>query len=231
MAEKIDKHIVVCTPLYESVPAPSFRSFINVMGSMSQVFEGASFSTSRSTLVHIARRKIAEEVMKLDEERPVDFLLWIDSDSVFSMENVLQLFYTQQKINADLASGLYVTKRDPIQTVCYTETLSGYASLTNIQENTIFQVDGVGFGFLLMKMDALKKVVDKYGVEKAFHVVDPFNGKDLGEDLVFCRAAKKEGLKIFVNSGIQIGHAGSVIMPKDFIVQKKNIEKAQTNRK
>lgn len=221
MAELLANHVVICTPLYEQISVPTFTSFISILGSAPQLFGKLGFSSTRGTYLHIARRKITEDVLKRNESQPIDFLLWIDSDSVFSSDDIVKLFMTLKQNNADLASGFYVTKREPIHPVCYKETESGFVSPKDVPENFVFEVDGVGFGFLLMKMSALKKVIEKHGVEKSFHLIDPFKGDDLGEDLVFCKLAKKEGLKIVVNSGIKIGHAGSTITPQQYFLSNK----------
>lgn len=85
----------------------------------------------------------------------------------------MQLFLTAKKNNSELTSGFYVTKREPIHPICYKETKDGFVEPREVPEKMVFEVDGVGFGFLLMKMSALKKVVEKNGVEKSFHVIDP----------------------------------------------------------
>ena len=219
--EKLAKHVVYCTPLYESVPVASFTSFIVALSSSFKLFEKFGFSSVRGTYLQIARRKIAEDVLERNKKEPVDFLLWVDSDSVFTVEDIAKLFLTQKKTKADLVSGFYVTKRPPIVPVCYKETKDGFVTPSEVPFNAVFEVDAAGFGFLLMKFSALKKVTEKYGLNKAFQVVDPETGEDLGEDLVFCKLAKKEGLKIVVNSGIQIGHAGSTITPEQFFATQK----------
>ncbi|MBI2597678.1 MAG: hypothetical protein HYW50_00610 [Candidatus Diapherotrites archaeon] len=221
MSEKIAGHVVICTPLYELVPVPSFSSFITAFGSAPKLFGKLGFSSTRGTYLQIARRKIAEDVLNRDKEGPVEFLLWIDSDMVFSVENISMLFLAAKQHNADLMSAFYVTKREPISPVFYFEKNGGYESPKEVDKKYVFEVDGVGFGFLLMKMSALKKVAEKYGVAKAFHVIDPFNGEDLGEDLVFCKLAKKEGLKICVDTNNLVGHWGGTITPDKFFKTQK----------
>lgn len=215
MAEKefLSEHLVVCTPLYSPIPVQTFNSFISALGALPQIARHVGVSMIGGTYVQIARRRIAEDVLKRNSESKIEHLLWIDSDTVFSAEDIAKILFVAKKENADIVSGFYVSKQDGIP-ICYKKgENNSYVPPLKVPENTLFEVDSVGFGFLLMKTGVLEKVVEKYGLEKAFSVVQPETGIDLGEDFVFCELAKKEGYRILVHSGIPVGHAGSVRRP------------------
>ncbi|MFH1256279.1 MAG: hypothetical protein V1494_03210 [Candidatus Diapherotrites archaeon] len=213
---KLAGHLVVCTPLYGAVPVATFNSFLSMLGSVPAFFEKFGLSTLGGTYVQVARRKIAEDVLERDKKDPVDYLLWVDSDSVFSPQDVIALVTSAKETKSDLLSGFYVSKQEPRKAVAYRYINKGFQQMADVPKNTLFNVDAVGFGFLLMKLSVLKALVEKYGLKKAFTVFDEESKEDLGEDLNFCKLAKKEGFNIRLNSAIKIGHAGSVATPDVF---------------
>jgi hypothetical protein len=71
-----------------------------------------------------------------------------------------------------------------------------------------------------MRMQVLKGLAEKHGLEKLFNVVDLETKKDIGEDMLFCRLARREGFKVRVNSAIKVGHAGAVMTPDNFRAMK-----------
>lgn len=56
-------------------------------------------------------------------------------------------------------------------------------------------------GFMLIKLDSLKKLERPY-----------FKAEDgVGEDVFFCRKARKSGLSVFCDPTIEIGHIGEKV--------------------
>jgi len=214
MAEqKLAGKVVVCMPLYGSIPVETFTSFFNLIAAMPQLFDGAHFSFARRSIPHLSRRAIAENVLQLHKKEKIDLLLWIDADQVFTVEDVVKLFVAQKRENADIIAPWICHKQPPYKSVFYKKSKDAYAAVIDVPDNAVFDLDAVGFGMVLMKMDVLQKLSKKYGLEKLFSSVDPKTGDDIGEDILFCKLAQKEKFSIKGISAVKVGHAGAVIYP------------------
>lgn len=128
-------------------------------------------------------------------------LLFIDDDMTFTFETFETLWNTP----GDIVSALYFIRRDLPSTPCmYTRLKSGaYYSIISYQQNTVMEVDAVGFGFVLIRkpvLDALDR---------------PFMKQELqGEDKIFCQNAKAAGFKVLVNTASKAGH----LMTQFFVI-------------
>ena len=214
MAEKkLAGRVVICMPMYGDIPVETFTSFFNLIAALPQLFEGAHFSFARRSIPHLSRRAIAEHVMQLHKKEKIDLLLWIDSDQVFTVEDVVKLVAAQKKENVDIIAPWIAHKQPPYKSVFYKKSNHAYAAVIDVPENAMFDLDAVGFGMVLMKMPVLEKLVKKHGLEKLFNSVDPKTGEDIGEDILFCKLAQKEKFSIKGISAIKVGHAGAVIYP------------------
>ena len=182
--------------------------------------------------VHLTRREIAKDLLERDEKGPVDYILWIDHDSVFTPRDIARMLMTANDKDTDILSGFYVQKHRPEIPLIYLKNKKGdgFGVVDDVPKDSLFEADSVGFGFNLMKMDVLKKLVGKYGLKNLFNVSDG-RGKDIGEDFLFCSLAKKEGFKIWVNSAIKIGHYGGVITPEIHYAMKEFGEKKGKSKK
>jgi GT2 family glycosyltransferase len=72
----------------------------------------------------------------------------------------------------------------------------------------IFEVEGCGFGCVMMRTEVLQTVIDKY-----HELFAPLPG--YGEDLSFCIRARGCGYKIHADPAIQVGHKASTIVTDD----------------
>ena len=72
----------------------------------------------------------------------------------------------------------------------------------------IFEIDGSGFGVVLMKTKLLKDSFDKF--KTCFQPIPGF-----GEDLSFCIRAKQLGYQLFADPNIEIGHIGKTVISKN----------------
>lgn len=157
----------------------------------------------QGSLVYDARNDLVKEAI----ERNAKYLLFIDSDMSFEAEGLQKLL----DLNADIATGLYVErsgshhrptvyKHIDIRTKEH-EAVKEYFDLI---DRDVFEVEGCGMGFCLIKTDVLKTIITTYG-----DCFQPICG--LGEDLSFCWKAKQCGFKIMCDSTFTLGHIGEYI--------------------
>ena len=75
-------------------------------------------------------------------------------------------------------------------------------------EDEIFEVEGCGFGAVMMRTEVLEAVANKYHT-----LFEPLPG--FGEDLSFCMRARGCGYRIWCDPRIQAGHKAATIVTRD----------------
>lgn len=155
------------------------------------------------SLVYDSRDAIA----KYAAENDYDYVLYVDSDMVFSSEDLKKLVAH----DTDIVSGLYVTRRGENKNVAYKEIITRRRFPNRapalIEDKTLAgygPVAAYGFGFCLIKVKAMKNMLKHYK-----SLFEPKWG--VGEDIAFCIRARKCGYKLYIDRDVKIGHIGEVV--------------------
>lgn len=147
------------------------------------------------SLVYEAREMLAAYAV----EKEFDYVLWLDSDTVFH-ETLMLDFVSSDR---DMISGVIPARRPPYPSLCYKAVDNKLVPITEYEER-VMPIDGCGFGAVLMKTKILKESFDRF--QTCFQPV-----KGFGEDLSFCLRARELGYQIFCDPRIEIGHIGKKI--------------------
>ena len=197
----MDKKILIAVPCMDLVQA----SFAQSLASLNKVGQCA-VAFNACSLIYDSRNKLAAKAMK-DE---FDYVLWLDSDMVFSPD-ILEKLIADDK---DMVSGLYFRRTSPYTPVIYkdSELKDGrlvWTDYTDYPKGELFKVAGAGFGCVLMKTDMIFDMIGKYG--------DWFTPLYFsGEDLSFCYRARELGYEIWCDSRIKCGHMSHQMITEDF---------------
>lgn len=168
--------------------------------------EEVSLCCPSGSLVYDSRNQIIQKAM----EAGVDRIMWFDSDMTFQPDT-MQRFHNMLDQGFEIVSGLYFKRRPPYTPVifeeCYIKEEGGLKYPThkfyeNYPKDTIFEVAAFGFGGVMMTMDAVRRITEKFG-NFPFMPVAGF-----GEDMSFCLRAKEAGVKLWCDSTIKLGHVG-----------------------
>lgn len=155
-----------------------------------------------NSLIYDARNKFCQQAI----EGEFDYILWLDSDMVFP-SYVLKQFMQDDK---DIVAGLYFRRNYPFTPVAFSELRreNGILKMKDLEEwsSELFEVDGVGFGCVLMKTDCLFDIAGKEG--GIWFTPTP----DAGEDAAFCLRAKEYGYKIWIDPTVKLGHVGQTVI-------------------
>ena len=201
---------LIAIPCMDTVHTIFFKSVLGLQR------EGETrFSLSCSSLVYDARNKLVTQAINEGFDR----ILWLDSDMDFQPDLLISLSKTMEETGADIVSGLYFTRRAPVQPVIYekvgyyhnaelNEVTPHAVSFKDYPRDSVFPIEGCGFGGVLVKTDIAKKVQDKFGVPFA-----PILG--FGEDLSFCLRVSECGGKILCDSRVKLGHVGLGTITED----------------
>lgn len=151
------------------------------------------------SLIYEARERLA--ALAVDGE--YDQVLWLDSDMMFP-ETLLLDLTAQDK---DFVSGVCAARRSPYMPCVYRKDGDGLKFYTEYTDR-VFEIDGSGFGVVLVKTKLLKDSFDKF--KTCFQPIPGF-----GEDLSFCLRAKELGYQLFADPNIEIGHIGKTVISKN----------------
>lgn len=167
--------------------------------------EGTEVGICSCSLVYEARNQLAKKAINQRFRR----VLWLDSDMCFEPD-LLNKLAADMDEGRDYVCGIYMTRKEPIKPVIYNElhyvdgtpTAEAYM---DYPRDSVFEIAGSGFGAVMMSVDMLKAVGDKYG--------SPFSPElGWGEDLSFNRRAASLGYKMHCDSRIDVGHVGLTII-------------------
>ena len=194
------KKILIAIPTMDMVP----MGFAQSLAMLNKVGE-CVVSSVVGSLIYDARNKLAAEAVKLE----ADYIMWFDSDMIFQADTLERLMKDLDD-GRDIVSGLYFRRSAPFSPVAFEkiqiadgddcEFKDYHGDLTGIHE-----VEGVGFGCVLMRSDVIFECFSKYGT--CFSPI----GK-VGEDLSFCWRARELGYKIWLDADVKLGHVGHLIV-------------------
>jgi len=149
-----------------------------------------------------------------------DYLMWIDSDQVFSVEDFEKLLAA----NKDIVSGLYLMDggtryatvpkwdKDFYKKNGYFEFLTPDIVNKWIKENPnkLMNVEYTGFGWILVKKGVFESleypwfrpIWETFGETENGQPIKEFASEDVG----WCQTVLKKGFKIYIDPTIQVGH-------------------------
>lgn len=206
-------HLHIAMPCYAGqVSEPTMSSLFKFILVANQLGLEWSFdSISNESLVTRARCNLMSKMMS--NESATHFM-FIDSDIRFEPRAIFQMLAADKEV----IGGLYPKKGYPI----------GYA--VNLNEETevqgsLFTVDTIGNGFLMMQRHVYKRLCEAYPETK--YIDDVYYGKEyephmyaifdthidhkqhyLSEDWTFCRRWTRLGGKIWAHGDVLLTHTG-----------------------
>ncbi|MBQ1047865.1 hypothetical protein KBX50_05250 [Micromonospora sp. C51] len=167
-----------------------------------QVRSGANVAAARNRLVN----------WFLDTH--ADWLLMVDTDMVWTPEDVTTLLAHAHPDAAPIVGGLCFAKEFDSGAVWPTlfeaEDAGGFPRLFRFHSwppNALYQVDGTGAAFLLVHRTVFETVA-----ARGFSVAYPWFQETenpagrVSEDLTFCLRARACGYPVHVHTGVQVGH-------------------------
>lgn len=192
---------MIAIPCMDTVQTEFAQSLVNMrpVGEIRHAFESCS-------LIYKSRTDLGLLAIK----EGADFVLWLDSDVIFPPDLMIDLMEDMK--GRDIVTGVYHMRRAPFKPVIWKRLRQGLTAEENENEDycdypkdQIFEVEGCGFGAVMMRTSVLEAVRDRY--HELFAPVPGY-----GEDLSFCVRARGCGFKIHCDPRIQIGHKAATIV-------------------
>jgi GT2 family glycosyltransferase len=163
---------------------------------------------------------VRNEAVKMAIEAGFDYILWMDDDMVIPVgEEIFSRLINHDK---DIVAPLFFVRSKPYLPLLFKRVtfangaMITYENILDYPKNTLVKCDGVGFGFIITKVEVFKKMKQPY-----FAYSDQY-----GEDLRFCEEASKVGAEIYCDTSLQVGHIAQpeVIFEEHFNREKPGAE-------
>lgn len=209
------KHIVFCFPgaptLHAAMSWDELRSaFASRPDLRMSIDRGATSSVRhlRNQLLEVGvtgPMRLAKPFGGVD----YDFMMWIDSDSVYRPEDFFRLL----ELDADIASGAVPIDLEPGRVAAGKIDVqtgeTAYLQLGRLPREPM-EVEWAGFAFLLVKRGVFEALsypwFDSQYFEVGEQIVDP------GEDIRWCLRVREKGFKILLHPSVRIGHEKMFIL-------------------
>lgn len=180
-------------PTLAAVPA-SFALDLAQLYAYTQPRVAAVLGFIQSAYIHVGREAVLKAAIGYDATH----ILWIDTDMMFPPETAMRLLAHEKDI---VAANCVMKHPTPI----FTAVRDSQRIETGPDSTGLETVDTVGCAVMLMRMAvvaSLPRPIFTHGLND--------DGSDVGEDLMFCRAARRAGFDIFVDHDLskEIGHVG-----------------------
>ena len=189
----------------------NFQEILSYTNSKGYECYGMRYERAR---IDFARNSSVYQAIKDD----VDWLFFMDDDNPMDKDVVVRLIANGK----DIVTGL-VPRRSPPHVPCIFEFKKEWLNKDGIgfrpypiewvrKQDRLFEVDACGAACLLINKRVFTEThkvfnEDSFGYMKEGQTV---NGKkimvDVGEDIAFCRRAKKRGYKIWCDKSVRPGH-------------------------
>ena len=174
---------------------------------------------SGCSIISKARNKLVSNFMSSD----CTDLLFVDADVVINVEAVTRLLALST--DKDVVAGTY--PRRAADAKFFLDFYLDEEKKLEFDENGLMRVESVATGFMLIRRHVLEHMIsthpewkyagdgegeDEYAVFD-FLLVD---GQYIGEDYTFCRRARAEGFKIYLDPMISLPHIGTQEFTRNF---------------
>lgn len=213
----MDKDVMIGFPVYAGNLQPETMKEVLFAQQDSTCCVGEIALVQGDSLVTRARNKIVKKFLESDK----DYLMFIDSDIIFSRNHLNKL---RAKCK-DIIGGVYLKKMLP-----YSPVSNGH--LETLDDGLMIMRE-IGTGFMMIHRRVFERLIAEYpnieyrpdddedkgkyydffGVGKWDGEKANSGGRYLSEDYYFCAMAREVGYKIHYDPSILVGHAGHAVFP------------------
>ena len=195
--------IIVC-PTRGTIPARVVQSWMGLLRPMNQKVIGPLFAVGME--VGAAYNTLFEMILNNPELSTWKYVLTIEEDNIPPADGLLKLYESMDEY--DVVQGLYWTKGIGGQPMCYGSPKifpKNFIPQKPVPD-TVMEVNGLGMGFNLFKIDIFKNKDLPKPWFKTVQEVIPGGAKSYTQDLYFYENAAKCGYRFACDTRILVGH-------------------------
>lgn len=194
--------IIVC-PTLGNIPAQVVYSWMHLMHPVNQSITGPLFIIGKE--VGEAYNQVIEQILSDPYLAQFQYVLTLEDDNIPPVDGLLKLYENMGEY--DVVGGLYWTKGEngvPTMLGDPKDYNKNYKVQLPI-EGKVVEVNGLGMGFTLFKLDIFRKI--DYPWFKTTAEFNPEVGKVCStQDVYFFDKAKEKGYKFAVDCRVKVGH-------------------------
>ncbi|MFH1740220.1 MAG: hypothetical protein ABIH23_14525 [bacterium] len=199
------KTVVIGLPTYDGKPEYEARhAIMNIMRRFAELGYSPVLHEEMGSCLPNNRYKCCTAAVDLGAE----YILFVDADTILRSRNI-GLIDRMIGHDVDIVSGMMFAKHPPHVPLAsmWNPNNQKWEYLQNIPRDALIQIDAIGCGFLLIKVEALLKV------PKPWFLCVNRSGRgedncDTMEDYYFCWKAAEAGLTIWVDTSPGLYHKG-----------------------
>ena len=152
---------------------------------------------------------------KWADDIKTDWLLWVDSDIVLTIDVLKKLWETADKVARPIVCGIYFISKEneksvmmPMPAIFLEPGISEHQIqyVHPLPDNQIIQVDCAGLGLTLMHKSCIPKLREVSPDYSLFAEKEGIGDKFVSEDIVFFRNIKKAGIEVHAHTGARVKH-------------------------
>jgi len=198
-------HVVICVPVYGTVSATFFQSFIRFFTYNQNHSDFRLDAIIRQGLyVDHVRNSLAQAALDAN----ADYIFWMDSDNIVSPKTIERLLKVINTHNADLAAGIYFEKGKPYYPVLREYRNGRFFKIEDIPIGEVIEVGAAGMGCTLIKADVFKELEFPW-FKTEYIDYDYGERKLIGEDVYMCKKMLDNKMKIVCDTSTISGHFGA----------------------
>ena len=143
-----------------------------------------------------------------------DWLLWVDSDIVLTIESLGRLLESADKDTAKIVSGLYFVSNEPEKSLMkpipcaynFINNMEQIEHLTNLPNDQTVKADATGMGLILMHKSIIEPVRKASKDNFIFAETNGVGAQFVGEDISFFKNVKRAGIQSYLHTGAIADH-------------------------
>ena len=154
--------------------------------------------------VATTRNNLVREFLLTDAE----WFLGIDTDQYWHPEDLKRLIDAADIVKRPIIGGLVFADQGGqlFPTMYKLGDEDNFHVALSYPRDSIVEVDGTGAGFMMIHRRVIERMAQKFPEPHPWFQETVVNGSDRGEDLTFCTLARELGYKIYVHTGVKVGH-------------------------
>jgi hypothetical protein len=228
--------IFIAMPCYDSVKINTMLSIFQLIQKLGQSKVEVGINTMKSPLIHQARNYLTSVFLTTEYTH----LLFIDSDVQFQPELVLRMLVADK----DIVCTPYRVKNEQVDKPIYTVKFAD-PKVVPILPGGLVEIEAGPTGIMLIHRRVFEKIIKnrpdlkiKNRTNEALVQTDKSHsfyynffdfsfedGYTWGEDVSFCKLARKNGFKLYANTESPTGHQGEYTWVGKFGDSLKSINK------
>ena len=217
--KEIKPSVFIAMPCYDSVKINTMLSIFQLIQHLGTSKVEVGINTMKSPLIHQARNYLTSVFLTT----PYTHLLFIDSDVEFQPEAGLRMLVADK----DIITTPYRAKNPNLNTHTYTVKFSD-PKVVPILPGGLVEIEAGPTGLMLIHRRVFEKIIKnrphlkiKNSANEALKETDKSHsfyynffdfafedGYTWGEDVSFCKLARKEGFKLYANTESLTAHRG-----------------------